>query len=111
MWDTRFTAKVEALYGKFSVSIHLSVRGRGLWWFSSVYGVPHPLGCESFFDENGGLWGLCSPGWIFGADFNAVRYMSEKKGGDKILSRMVRFDSCICGYGLVDLPSAVAQFA
>lgn len=44
MWDTKFASKVEAIYGSFSVSVLLEVKGRGRWWFSSIYGPPSQEG-------------------------------------------------------------------
>lgn len=64
VWDTRFATKVEAIFGSFSVSVLLEVKGRGTWWFSSVYGPPRPRGRDAFLEELGSLGGFCSLNWI-----------------------------------------------
>lgn len=80
MWDTRLASKVEAIYGNFSVSMLLEVKGRGRWWVSSVYGPSRPRGRESFFEELGSLCGYCSPNWIVGGGISKYLGLCMREG-------------------------------
>lgn len=64
--------------GLFFVSVRLSPIIGDDWWLSYVYGLNRPRMRMDFWEDLGGLFGLCSSNWCLGGDFNVIRFMTEK---------------------------------
>lgn len=110
IWNSMIGSKVEALFGEYSLTVHLSLRGRGEWWLTNVYGPLRVGGRSDFMEELTSLNGLCSPRWLIGGDFNVVRFSSEKLRTRSQSSSMRNFDSFIRDCGLIDPPLVNAKF-
>lgn len=110
IWDTRFASKIDSFHGNFSVSVLLEIKGRGSWWFTSVYGPNCPRQRSFFWEELGFLFGFCGPNWCLGGDFNAIRSPDEKLGGSSLTASMRGFDSFIRECFLRDIPLSNARF-
>lgn len=103
MWDGRVVMECE-IRVFFSLSIRFWNRDNNEWWLTGVYGPNRPCNRQEWWEELVDLFGLCSPNWCMGGDFNVVRLISEKLKG-AVTSRSVRdFDSFIRVCGLIDLP-------
>ncbi|XP_028093340.1 uncharacterized protein LOC114293463 [Camellia sinensis] len=110
MWDDRVVSKCEVVAGVFSLSINFRNRDNKVWWLTGVYGPIKPGSRQEWWDELAGLFGLCSPNWCVGGDFNVVRLASEKLNGVSTSRSMRDFDSFIRDCELIDLPLSNARF-
>lgn len=79
--DARVFKAEESLLGEFSVSVKIQKAGNPDWCPSGVDGANNTRVRKSFWDELAGLYGVCSPIWCVGGDFNVVRFPSEESGG------------------------------
>ncbi|GMP49924.1 hypothetical protein CsSME_00016737 [Camellia sinensis var. sinensis] len=84
MWDDRIVSECETLLGTFSLSIKFRNRDNSEWWLIG-----------DWWEELGGLFGLCAPNWCVGSEFNVVRLVSEKLNGASSNRSTRDFDSFI----------------
>lgn len=110
MWDERVVVECEVVVGVFSLSIRFRKRDNNEWWLTRVYGPNRSGDRREWWDELVGLFGLCSPYWCVGGDFNVVRQVSEKLNGVSTNRSMRDFDSFIRECELIDLPLNNARF-
>ncbi|KAJ0100234.1 hypothetical protein Patl1_19749 [Pistacia atlantica] len=69
-----------------------------------------PKGRTSFWEGLAGLFGLCSPNWCLGGDYNLVRFISEKSNGGRESSSMRLFNSFVKETELIDPELNNAEF-
>lgn len=106
MWDERIVTECETIIEEFSLSIKFRNLDNSEWWLSGVYGPNRP----SARQELAGFFGLCSPNWCVGGDFNVVRRVLEKLNGISTNKSMRDFDSFISDCDLIDLSLSNARF-
>ncbi|KAJ9707044.1 hypothetical protein PVL29_002161 [Vitis rotundifolia] len=110
IWDSKKLSSEEVVIGSFSVSVKFAMDGCGPLWISAVYG-PNSLSLrKDFWVELFDIFGLSSPLWCVGGDFNVIRRSSEKLGGSSLTSSMKDFDSFIRECELLDPPLRNASF-
>ena len=63
-----------------------------------------------FWEEMAGLFGLCSPRWCIGGDFNVVRFVAKKSNGRRQTRSMNEFNNFISDANLCDPPLQNANF-
>ncbi|KAM2738015.1 hypothetical protein PS2_025511 [Malus domestica] len=110
MWNTKHISVVESLVGVFSVSIKIRELNGLEWWLSGVYGPCKYRERQDFWEELAGLYGLCSPRWCVGGDFNVVRFENEKSNGGRSTASMRIFNQFIQDSELIDPDLLNAQF-
>ncbi|RVW69476.1 hypothetical protein CK203_054478 [Vitis vinifera] len=88
IWDSKKMSSEDVVIGSFSVSVKFLLDGCGPLWLSAVYGPNSPLTRKDFWVELSDLFGLTSPSWCVGGDFNVIRRSSEKLGGSRFTSSM-----------------------
>ncbi|KAM2601691.1 hypothetical protein FF1_039826 [Malus domestica] len=110
MWNTKHISVVESLVGVFSVSIKIRESNGLEWWLSRVYGPCKYRERQDLWEELAGLYGLCSPRWCVGGDFNVVRFENEKSNGGRPTASMRIFNQFIQDSELIDPDLLNAQF-
>ena len=110
-WDNRVLELVSMELGLYSISCHFKCCDDGfLWIFTGVYSPTLRSAREDFWDELGAIRGLWSDLWCIGADFNVVRFPSERSGALRLSSTMRRFIEVIDDLHLRDLPLLRGSF-
>ncbi|RVW16207.1 Transposon TX1 uncharacterized 149 kDa protein [Vitis vinifera] len=79
-------------------------------WLSAVYGPNNSVLRQDFWVELSDIFGLSSPCWWVGGDFNVIRRSSEKLGGSSLTPSMKDFDDFIRDCELIDSPLRSAPF-
>ncbi|KAJ9678120.1 hypothetical protein PVL29_022881 [Vitis rotundifolia] len=110
IWDSKKMHSEEVVLGSFSVSIKFTVDGNKQFWLSAVYGPNSTALRKDFWVELSEIFGLSSPCWCVGGDFNVIRRSSEKLGGVSLTSSMKDFDDFIRENELIDPPLRRAPF-
>ena len=64
----------------------------------------------AFWDELAGLYGVCSPNWCVGGDFNVIRFPSEKSNGGRETNSIKMFNEFIREAELTDPKLINASF-
>ncbi|RVW92050.1 hypothetical protein CK203_037097 [Vitis vinifera] len=100
----------EVVLGSFSVSIKFALDGCESLWLSAVYGPNNSALRKDFWMELSDIFGLSSPRWCVGGDFNVIRRSSEKLGGSRLTPNMKDFDDFIRDCELIDSPLRSAPF-
>ncbi|KAJ9685364.1 hypothetical protein PVL29_017406 [Vitis rotundifolia] len=78
IWDSKKLSSEEVVIESFSVSVKFVMGGCGPLWISAVYGPNSPSLRKEFWVELFDIFGLSSPLWCVGSDFNVIRRSSEK---------------------------------
>ncbi|WJZ94571.1 hypothetical protein VitviT2T_013415 [Vitis vinifera] len=110
IWDSKKMSSEDVVIRSFSVLVKFLLDGCGPLWLSAVYGPNSPLTRKDFWVELSDLFGLTSPSWCVGGDFNVIRRSSEKLGGSRFTSSMREFDGFIRESELHDPPLRNASF-
>ncbi|KAJ9708595.1 hypothetical protein PVL29_000566 [Vitis rotundifolia] len=84
IWDSKKLHNEEVVLGSFSVSIKFAVDRSEQFWLSAVYGPNSTTLRKDFWVELSDIFGLSSPCWCVGGDFNVIRRSSKKLGDDFI---------------------------
>ncbi|RVX19456.1 LINE-1 retrotransposable element ORF2 protein [Vitis vinifera] len=100
----------EVVLGSFSVSVKFAVDGSEQFWISTVYGPNSTALRKDFWVELSDIFGLSSPCWCVGGDFNVIRRCSEKLGGGRLTPSMKDLDDFIRENELIDPPLRSASF-
>lgn len=74
MWNEVQIDIKEAIAGKFSLTLNLSLADGFDLWISGVYGPNFVAACNLLWGEFADLATLCNPNWIIGGDFNITRW-------------------------------------
>lgn len=74
------------------------------WVVANVYGPNVEAERPDILDLFANLKSQWQAPWVFGGDFNMVRFIHEKKGGSSITRTMNLFSDFISVNDLVDLP-------
>ncbi|RVW36390.1 hypothetical protein CK203_083809 [Vitis vinifera] len=110
-WDNRVLEKLEVESGWYSISIRFKNCADGFTWiFSGVYGPVIGSEKEDFWEELGAICGLWEDPWCIGGDFNAVRFLEERRNAPRLRTEMRRFSEVIGNLGLRDFPLAGGPF-
>ncbi|KAJ9688894.1 hypothetical protein PVL29_014511 [Vitis rotundifolia] len=109
IWDSKKLSSEKVVIGSFLVSVKFAMDGCGPLWISTVYGPNSPSLRKDFWVEFFDIFGLSSPLWCVGSDFNVIRSL-EKLGGSSLTSCMKDFDSFIRKCELLDPPLRNATF-
>lgn len=109
-WDDRIISALEVVCGCFSVSVKFRCADNVEWWAYGIYGPNNPRGRKEFWDKLYSLFGLRSPKWVLGGDFNVVRLVAEKLYGVRITRSMRDFDAFIRDCSLRDIPLSNTRF-
>ena len=95
IWDSKKLHSEEVVLGSFSVSVKFAVDGSEQFWLSAVYGPNSTTLRKDFWVELSDIFGLSSPCWCVGGDFNVIRRCSEKLGGARLTPSMKDLDDFI----------------
>ena len=110
IWDSKKLRREEVVLGSFSVSIKFALDGCESLWLSAIYGPNNLALRKDFWMELSDIFGLSSPRWCVGGDFNVIRRSSEKLGGSRLTPNMKDFDDFIRDCELIDSPLRSAPF-
>ncbi|RVW47728.1 Transposon TX1 uncharacterized 149 kDa protein [Vitis vinifera] len=111
IWDNRVLENLEVESGGYSISARFRNCSDGFSWiFSGVYGPVIGSEKEDFWEELGAIRGLWEDPWCIGGDFNAVRYLEERRNAPRLTADMRRFSEVIGELGLRDIPLAGGPF-
>ncbi|RVW92839.1 LINE-1 retrotransposable element ORF2 protein [Vitis vinifera] len=110
IWDSKKLHSEEVVLGSFSVSVKFAVDGSEQFWLSAVYGPNSTTLRKDFWVELSDIFGLSSPCWCVGGDFNVIRRCSEKLGGARLTPSMKDLDDFIRENELIDPPLRSASF-
>ncbi|RVW66526.1 hypothetical protein CK203_064972 [Vitis vinifera] len=110
IWDSKKLHSEEVVLGSFSVSVKFALDGCESLWLSTVYGPNNSVLRKDFWVELSDIFGLSSPRWCVGGDFNVIRRSSEKLGGSSLTPSMKDFDDFIRDCELIDSPLRRAPF-
>ena len=110
IWDSKKLRSEEVVIGSFSISVKFALDGCELLWLSAVYGPNSTVLRKDFWVELSDIFGLSSPCWCVGGDFNVIRRSSEKLGGFSLTPSMKDFDDFIRECELIDSPLRSAPF-
>ncbi|KAL6343049.1 hypothetical protein AAG906_017861 [Vitis piasezkii] len=95
----------------YSISVRFRNCADGFSWiFSGVYGPVIGSEDEDFWEELGAIRGLWEDPWCIGGDFNAVRFLEERRNAPRLTTDMRRFTKVIGELGLRDFPLAGGPF-
>ena len=100
----------EVVLGSFSISVKFAVDRSEQFWLSAVYGPNSTALRKDFWVELSDIFGLSSPCWCVGGDFNVIRRCSEKLGGASLTPSMKDLDDFIRENELIDPPLRRASF-
>ena len=78
IWDSKKLRSEEVVIGSFLVSVKFTLDGCES--LSVVYGPNSTVLRKDFWVELSDIFGLSSPCWCVGGDFNVIRRSSEKLG-------------------------------
>ena len=73
IWDSKKLRREEVVLDSFSVSIKFALDGCESLWLSAVYGPNNSVLRMDFWVELSDIFGLSSPCWCVGGDFNVIR--------------------------------------
>ncbi|RVW92465.1 Transposon TX1 uncharacterized 149 kDa protein [Vitis vinifera] len=110
IWDSKKLHSEEVVLGSFSISVKFAVDGSEQFWLSAVYGPNSTALRKDFWVELSDIFGLSSPCWCVGGDFNVIRRCSEKLGGARLTPSMKDLDDFIRENKLIDPPLRSASF-
>ena len=102
IWDSKKLRSEEVVIGSFSVSINFTLDGCKPLWLSAIYGPNSTILRKDFWVELLDIFGLSSPCWCVGGDFNVIRRNSEKLGGSSLTPSMKDFVDFIRECELID---------
>ena len=103
MWE------VESRWYSISVCFINYVDGFS-WIFSVVYGPVIGSEKEDFWEELGAIRGLWEDPWCIRGNFNAIRFLEERRNALRLTAEMRRFSEVIGELGLRDFPLARGPF-
>ena len=110
IWDSKKLRSEEVVIGSFSISVKFALDGCELLWLSAVYGPNNTVLRKDFWVEISNIFGLPSPCWCVGWNFNIIRRSSKKLGGSSLTPSMKDFDDFIRDCELIDSPLRRAPF-
>ena len=109
-WDNRVLEKLEVESGGYSISVRFRNCVGFTWIFFGVYRSMIGSEKEDFWEELGAICGLWEDPWCIGGDFNAVRFLEERRNAPRLRIEMRRFSEVIGNLGLRDFPLAGGPF-
>jgi hypothetical protein len=111
MWDRRVAERVDEWVGCFTIACSFRSICDGFnWAFAGVYGPNRDNDRLMLWEELSSLMDRWEVPWCIGGDFNAVRFLSERRGSIRYASSMEDFSQFIFDKGLLDIPMMGGQF-
>ena len=109
--DNRVLENLEVESGGYSISVRFRNCPDGFSWiFSGVYGPVIGSENEAFWEELGAIRGLWEDPWCIRGNFNAIRFLEERRNALRLTAEMRRFSEVIGELGLRDFPLARGPF-
>lgn len=95
LWDSLSQEAIEAIEGKFTISVNFKCSDGYNWWLSGVYGPASRRNRIDFWNELYLLKDFCGPNWMLGGDFNVYRWSHETTSTNPSRYCMGKFNSFI----------------